>query len=1035
MIERLIDVALRNRLLVLVFMLGVAGWGVLSWRQLPVDSFPDVTPSMVQIFTASPGLSPEDVETLISYPVEISMYGLPGLKRVQSTSIFGLSRVNVYFSEDTDVYFARRLVMERLAKARAEIPGDLGEPQLGPITSGLGRVMMYTLETEPDSDISLTELRELQDWVVKPMMRTVPGVTGVLSLGGYEKQYQVRLDTRALLARDLTVADVRGAITANNKNVGASFINRAGEENVIRGYGWVPPGNAGLDAIRDIVIRAHESTPVTVGDVASVEYGPAIRRGAQIASGAESVGGYVLKLLGSNTSQVLKDANQKLEQINGALPDGVRVKAFYSQKELIDKAVGTVESALLQGAVLVILILYLLLGNLRSTLIVVASLPLSALFAFIAMRYVGLSANLMSLGGLAIGLGMMVDGSVVILENIFRHMENRAEENVSMARLASEAAREVARPIVFASSIIIIVFLPLFTLQGVEGKMFSPMAYTIAFALLGAMIVALVLVPALMTYAFKKDGNYGEPRLVGWLKDRYQPVLDKVMAWPKVVAGAAVLVLVLGVSVFPLLGSEFVPTLREGTLMVRSTLPPAASLDSAIDYAKRIQTVFEEFEPVTGTYSRVGRAEVGGDPESVNVIATTITLKPLGQWSGDYDYEGLQSAMSDAVADRLPGLANNFSQPIQLRTDELLSGIKAQIAISIFGENFGELARIGEQVKRIAQATPGAVDVRMQQQGGKPQIRIRPDREAMARYGLSVDQLFATVETGIGGDAAGQVFEGIKRFDLFVRLREEQRDTVSAIEDLLIRTPAGAVIPLTRVADVERFIGPKMISRSKASRRLFVQLNVRGRDMGGVVTEIRRKVAEQVDMPTGYFVEYGGQFENQQRAMKRLYLVVPVTLALIFLLLYTAFNSLRYAALIYLNVPIATMGGIFALWLSGMYLSVSAAVGFIAVFGVAVLNGVVLVSYINQLRDEGMDVFEAARTGAMRRLRPVLMTALTSMLGLLPLLIADGIGANVQRPLAAVVVGGLITSTLLTLLVIPVVYPWFAGARRDDVEF
>ena len=1035
MIERLIDVALRNRLLVLVFMLGVAGWGVLSWRQLPVDSFPDVTPSMVQIFTASPGLSPEDVETLISYPVEISMYGLPGLKRVQSTSIFGLSRVNVYFSEDTDVYFARRLVMERLAKAGAEIPGDLGEPQLGPITSGLGRVMMYTLETEPDSDISLTELRELQDWVVKPMMRTVPGVTGVLSLGGYEKQYQVRLDTRALLARDLTVADVRGAITANNKNVGASFINRAGEENVIRGYGWVPPGNAGLDAIRDIVIRAHESTPVTVGDVASVEYGPAIRRGAQIASGAESVGGYVLKLLGSNTSQVLKDANQKLEQINGALPDGVRVKAFYSQKELIDKAVGTVESALLQGAVLVILILYLLLGNLRSTLIVVASLPLSALFAFIAMRYVGLSANLMSLGGLAIGLGMMVDGSVVILENIFRHMENRAEENVSMARLASEAAREVARPIVFASSIIIIVFLPLFTLQGVEGKMFSPMAYTIAFALLGAMIVALVLVPALMTYAFKKDGNYGEPRLVGWLKDRYQPVLDKVMAWPKVVAGAAVLVLVLGVSVFPLLGSEFVPTLREGTLMVRSTLPPAASLDSAIGYAKRIQTVFEEFEPVTGTYSRVGRAEVGGDPEPVNVIATTITLKPLGQWSGDYDYEGLQSAMSDAVADRLPGLANNFSQPIQLRTDELLSGIKAQIAISIFGENFGELARIGEQVKRIAQATPGAVDVRMQQQGGKPQIRIRPDREAMARYGLSVDQLFATVETGIGGDAAGQVFEGIKRFDLFVRLREEQRDTVSAIEDLLIRTPAGAVIPLTRVADVERFIGPKMISRSKASRRLFVQLNVRGRDMGGVVTEIRRKVAEQVDMPTGYFVEYGGQFENQQRAMKRLYLVVPVTLALIFLLLYTAFNSLRYAALIYLNVPIATMGGIFALWLSGMYLSVSAAVGFIAVFGVAVLNGVVLVSYINQLRDEGMDVFEAARTGAMRRLRPVLMTALTSMLGLLPLLIADGIGANVQRPLAAVVVGGLITSTLLTLLVIPVVYPWFAGARRDDVEF
>lgn len=1034
MIERLIDAALRNRLLVLVFIAGVAGWGVLSWRQLPIDSFPDVTPTMVQIFTSAPGLSPEDVETLISYPVEISMYGLPGLKRVQSTSIFGLSRVNIYFSDDTDIYFARRLVMERLAEAKAAIPGELGEPQLGPLTSGLGQVMLYTLETEEGNNLSPTELRELQDWIVKPMLRTVPGVTGVLSVGGYEKQYQVTLDMQALLARDLAVADVREAIAANNRNVGASFIKRAGEEHVIRGFGWVPAGEAGLQAIRDIVIRSREGTPVTVADVAEVEYGPAIRRGAKVANGQEAVGGYVLRLLGANTHRILADVRDKVDQINNSLPDGVRINPYYTQSELITRAVGTVESALLQGALLVLVVLYLFLGNLRSTLIVMASVPLSALVAFIGMRYAGLSANLMSLGGLAIAVGMMVDGSVVMLENIFRHIESRRDENLSLTRVTWEASREVARPILFAVSIIVIVFLPLFTLEGVEGKMFSPMAYSICFALLGALLLAFVLVPVLATFAFGGRQAFGEPRLVSWLKAKYEPLLHRALATPRKVVGGAMILFFASLSLFPFLGSEFVPTLREGTLLVRSTLPPAANLDTAIEYAGRIQSVLDDFEPVTGTYSRVGRAEVGGDPEPVNVIATTVTLKPLGKWDSDHDYEGLQSAMAEAVKDKVPGLANNFSQPIQLRTDELLSGIKAQVAISIFGENFDELGRIGEQVKAIAEDTPGAVDVRMQQQGGKPQVVIRPDRKALARYGVSIDELFSTVETGIGGSIAGQVFEGIKRFDLFVRLRESQRGSLSAIRDLSVRTDQGALIPLSRVASVESIIGPKMISRSKASRRLFVQLNVRGRDMGGVVDEIRNRVAGEVDMPPGYFVEYGGQFENQERAMKRLYLVVPITLAMIFLLLFTAFNSLRYATLIFLNVPIAVTGGVFSLWVSGMYLSVPAAVGFIAVFGVAVQNGVVLVSYINQLREQGMALDEAVITGARRRLRPVLMTALTAVLGLIPLLLASGIGANVQRPLAAVVIGGLVTSTLLTLFVIPAVYRWFAGDEiQDDV--
>jgi cobalt-zinc-cadmium resistance protein CzcA len=1028
MIDALVRFALDNRLLVMVAVVGLGLGGYFSFKQLPVDAYPDATPTMVQIFTASEGLSPVDVETLISYPIEISMYGLPNLAKVQSTSIFGLSRVDVYFEDGTDIYFARRLVMERLAQARKDIPPGLGEPQLGPITTGLGRILMYTLEGDQHS---LMEKRTFQDWIVKPQLRTVPGVTGVLSIGGFEKQYQVRLDQNALLARDLTVADVRRALAANNRNVGASFINRGGEEYIIRGYGWVN-ADSGLADIRRIVVAERGGNPVTVGDLAEVEFGAAIRRGAQVANGGESAGGYVFKLIDTNTQEVLEQVDAKIAEINQSLPDGLQIKPFYSQADLVDKAIGTVEKALLEGAVLVLIFLYLFLGNLRSTLIVVASLPLSVLVAFIAMNAVGLSANLMSLGGLAIGIGMMVDGSVVMIENIFRHLEERGdEEGISLRRLVSEAAREVAQPIVFAIGIIIIVFLPLFTLQGVEGKLFSPMAYTISFALLGALVIALTLVPVLVTLAFRKGGVHGEPRLVLWLKRAYRPVRDAVLRAPAVVLGVAVLAFGASLLLFPMLGSEFVPTLREGTFQVRSTLPPGASLDSAIQYGKRIQSVLDDFPEVTGTYSRIGRAEVGGDPEPVNVVATVVTLKPLDAWKSGRDYEGLQSAMAEKVAAEIPGLANNFSQPIQLRTDELLSGVQAQLVASIFGEDLEALANVGRKVEALAKEVPGATDVRMQQQSGKRQIVVKPDRDALARYGIAVDDVLDTLSVGVGGDAAGQVFDGIRRFDIFLRLQADQREHLDQIRQLPLRTADGAVVPMARVADVTLYSGPKKISRSNASRRIYVQMNVRGRDMGSVVEDLRQRIKAEIDMPPGYFVEFGGQFENQQRAMQRLYLVVPVTLGLIFLLLFTAFNSLRYAALIFLNVPFAITGGIFTLWATGLYLSVPAAVGFIAVFGVAVLNGVVLVAYINQLREQGMDIDQAVRTGAEHRLRPVLMTASVAILGLIPLLLANGIGANVQRPLAAVVVGGLITSTLLTLLVLPAVYRWFAEPRRE----
>ena len=1068
MINSIINASLRSRLLVLILIAGLAGTGYWAYQKVPVDSFPNVTPTMVQVFTVSPGLSPVDVETQISYPIEITMYGLPNLARVQSTSIFGLSRVNVYFEDGTDIYFARRLVNERLAKARAQIPPGLGNPQLGPLTTGLGTVMMYELEnTGATANYSLSELRTAQDWIVKPMLRTVPGVTAVLSLGGYVRQYQVQLDMNELLARDLTTGDVRRAIGANNRNIGASYIERGGEEYIVRGFGWIPPGEEGLAAIRNIVIDTNEGIPVYVGDVAEVTYGSAIRRGALISDAknvgavaakrdstarniraastpsantayspprdGESVGGFIKKLMGTNTQQLLQRIEAKIPAINDALPDGMRLVPFYSQGPLIRKAVGTVTGSLLFGAILVLLVLYLFMGDIRSTIIITATVPIAFLIAFIGMWLMGLSANLMTLGALAISIGMIGDGTTVVVENVYRLLEERGgAKNISMTRLVGEATREVGRPVIFATSIIILVFVPLFTLQGVEGKMFTPMAIVITFALLGAMLLAITFAPVASSFLVSsKRARRGEPGVVRWLKARFRPLIRRVTRYPKRVLGVVVALFLVCMALFPFLGSEFVPTLREGTYAVRAVLPPGANLETTMNYTGRLHDTFLQFPEVTTVHSRVGRAEVGGDPEPVNVIFAVVGLKPLEEWSSGRDYEELQTIMAQQLEEKVPGVAANFSQPIQLRTDELLSGVRAQVVVSLYGDDLDTLSEKAQKIATVARTVPGAVDVRAQQQGGKPQVLVRPNRRKLARLGVSVDELLSRVETGIGGSTAGQVFEGIRRYDIFVRLQEGERNQIEQVRQLPIRTAAGAVVPLAQVADVEVFTGPKMISRNQASRRSYVQLNVRGRDMGSVVSDIQKKIQEEVALPAGYYVEYGGQFENQRRAMSRLYVVVPITLGLIFLMLFMSFSSLRYAALIFLNVPFAAIGGIVALFLGGLYLSVPAAVGFIAVFGIAVLNGVVLVDYINQLRAEGQSVTEAIRKGAELRLRPVLMTALTTSLGLLPLLLANDIGSNVQRPLAAVVIGGLFTSTLLTLLVLPTIYPWFAEKKTE----
>jgi len=663
MLEQIIEKVLKNRLTILILVVAVALYGYFSFRDVPIDSFPDVSPTLVQVFTSSPGLSPVDVETQISYPIEISMYGLPKLDRVQSTSIFGLSRVNIYFEEGTDIYFARRLVNERLSQAKNEIPDGLGEPQLGPITTGLGTVLMYEVKNKEGYDHSLMDIRTAQDWIVKPQLRTVPGVTGVLSIGGDVRQFQVKADMNALVSRGLTLDDLEGAINKNNRTVGASFLERGGEEYLVRGYGWIQPDSAGINDIKNVIVSSEEGTPVYVNDVAEVAFGSEIKRGTLVANGEESVGGFVLKLIGTNTQDLLSEIDNKVNAINSALPEGMIMETFYSQGELVEKAVGTVTNALYIGAILVLIVLYFFMGDIRSTLIIISTVPIAFLIAFIGMKWLGISANLMSLGGLAISIGMIGDSATVIVENTYRLLEERKEGNVSLTRIVSEAAREVIRPVFFATSIIIIVFLPLFSLEGVEGKMFKPLAFTITFALFGAIFLALTYIPIISSFILPEKGMDKEPWLVRTLKKWSEPLIEKTSKYPKMVFGAALVLFAGSMAIFPFLGTEFQPTLREGTYAVRSVLPPGANLPTTTEYSKRLQESMLTFPEVESVYSRVGRAEVGGDPEPVNVVFNVVNLKPLDAWEWGRDYEELQTAMAEKLSRDLPGVSSNFSSP------------------------------------------------------------------------------------------------------------------------------------------------------------------------------------------------------------------------------------------------------------------------------------------------------------------------------------------------------------------------------------
>ncbi|PKU26374.1 efflux RND transporter permease subunit [Telmatospirillum siberiense] len=1027
MIDKIIERALAQRLLVILAALGVLAIGIWSMFRLNLDAFPDVTNIQVQVNTQSPGLAAAEVERLITFPVESVMNGLPGVTEVRSTSKTGLSVVTVVFEDRVDTYFARQLVLEKLQTAKERIPNGLGAPELGPITTGLGQVYKYIL-TSPT--LSAMELREINDWQVKVHLRTVPGVTDVLSFGGDVRQYQVQIDPDKLVSYDLTLEDLKKALQANNANAGGWYIEGAQEQLSVRGEGLIRGGGDGLTDIETIVLKSVDGTPVLIRDVANVEYGSEIRQGAISMNGkGEAVMGVVLQLKGANTNSVIGGIHRKLETLQAALPPNVKIEPVYDQSHLIQKAVETVRKALEEAAVLIVVVLFLFLWNLRSALVVLVSIPFSMLTAVIMMRWAGLSANLQSLGGLAIAIGMMVDGSLVMVENIVRHLAEPHYRDQSLAWRVAQAAREVGHPIFFAVLIIIVVFLPLFTLQGVEGKMFSPMAFVIAFAMLGSLIVALTLVPVLASLVLKANEADEDSFLVRSIRRIYQPALAFALRRRRLVVGCALAALLISGGLLTRLGTEFVPELDEGTLSVRVTMNPSISLAESLKIARKMEQKLLRNPDVTYAVSQIGRPELGGDPEAVNNNEIWVGLKPQAEWSSAGSRAEL-IALINKDLEEYPGIAINISQPIATRIDELLSGVKAQIAIKLFGDDLALLEAKGREIEEVVKSVKGAADVQTEQISGESQLVVRVNREELARYGLNVADVMDVVSTAIGGEAVTNVLDGQRRFAVYLRAAEPFRSDPAAIGNLWVINKDGVRVPLSRVSEISLMEGPPSINREDAQRRTVIQANVRNRDMGGFVAEAQAAVAQKVTLPAGYVVTWGGQFENQQRAQRTLMIVVPVCLGLIFLLLYLSFGSVGNALLILLNVPFALIGGIFALWSSGQFLSVPSSVGFIALFGVAVLNGVVMVSYFDQLLRQGRTVAEAVTEGAMLRLRPVLMTATVASLGLIPLLLSSGIGSEVQKPLATVVVGGLVSSTLLTLLVLPALYGWLAEWRE-----
>ena len=1045
----LLGFALRQRVLVIAVALMIAAFGIYALRDLNIDAFPDVTNIQVQVITEAPGRSPLEIERFITIPLEIQMTGLPGLTELRSISKFGLSLITIVFRDDMDIYFARQLVLERVLVAQDVLPAGI-LPVMGPASTGLGEVFRYTVERSasqvagpgaPAPEASraswstapadLQDMRTLQDWVIRPFLKGTIGVTDVNSHGGYVKQYQVLVDPDKLKKYGLTLREVFDSVSRNNSNAGGNILEQYAEKYMIRAVGLIQS----VQDIADIVVKQHMGTPIYIKDVADVQIGHEVRHGAAVKDGkGEVVVGIVLMLRGGNAKRVVDAVKHKITEIyrNNIVPADVRIVPFYDRTELVSAALWTVQRALTEGVILVIIVLFVFLGNIRSALIVTATLILAPLMTFIAMWKVDLSANLMSLGGLAVAIGMMVDASVVIVENVYRHLSEHKTAPIGRAHIILEAAREVARPVVFGIMIIVLVFLPLFTLEGLEGKLFAPMAYTTAFALFASLAISLTLSPVLCSF-FLRGGAEKDNWLLRHIKRGYLPTLRSAIAHPKKVLAASFGALVLSLLLVPFLGTEFIPMLFEGAITPQVLRLPSISLQESIDLELKTQRAVMEFPEVRTTVAEIGRAEIATSPIEANESDQIVNLKPVNQWTtADSPPQFIDQVRTRLM--HIPGITVLMSMPIQERVDELISGIKTQLAVKIFGDDIEVLREKAERAVGILTSIPGAKDIKMEQVAGQQYLTLDIDRRKAARYGINVADIQEIVETAIGGKAATEVFEGPRRFSLLVRFPEATRNTPQAIGNILVSDPSGARIPLEELAKISLVEGPAQISRQDVKRRIVVGLNVVGRDIGGFVDEAQQRLSKDLALPPGYYVKWGGAFENMERAMRRLAIIVPLTILLIFFLLFSTFNSMRYAALIILNLPFALIGGILGLWLSGQYLSVPASVGFITLFGVAVLNGLVLVSYINQLRREGLPLEEALVVGCERRLRPVLMTASLAILGLIPLLIATGVGSEVQRPLAAVVIGGLLSSTALTLIVLPSVYRWFEEKRPEYQE-
>ncbi len=1021
MIERLIRTALEQRLLVLLVVLGLIGGGVAAFRYLPIDAFPDVTSVQVQVITRAPALAPPEIERLVTFPLEIELTNLPGKTELRSVSRFGISVITVVFEDRMDIYFARQLVLERILRARSALPQS-AEPVLGPVSTGLSEVFMYLVEGPTQT---LMDLRTLQDWVIRPMLRAVPGLADVDTLGGFSKQYEVLVDPNRLTSFGLTLRQVQAAIAENNQNAGGSYIEQGDDKLVLYGVGLA---RSAAD-LEQIVVTAHKGTPIYLRDVARVRQGTAIRLGGVTRDGkGEVLEGIAVMLRGGNSREIVLGVKDAVELVNRVLPAGVTLSPFYDRIELIARALTTVERALLEGATVVILVLYLFLRNLRGALVVALTLPLATLATFIIMQQVGLSANLMSLGGLAISLGMIVDAAIVQVENVERHLREQSEGPVPLNTVSERlpvvlrAVLEVRRPSLFGELIIALTFVPLLTLQGMEGKMFVPLAMTVVIALLSSLVLSMTVVPVLAAVLMKPHAAQEGGPVLARGRRLYRRRLEAAIGRTRLVIFVAAGVLVGGAALVPFIGREFVPIMDEGSIVVNLVRLPSIGLSESLKIAGEVERLLLEIPDVRSAISRTGANELGTDPMGMELSDMYILLKPESAWQAQSKIE-IEKQVRRRL-EQVPGIAFGLSQPIAMRVDELVSGVRSQVAVKLFGDDLETLRMKADEIARVLRQVRGMSDLRVEQVSGLYYLKIDIDRARIARYGINVTEITEVIEAVGVGIAAGEVFEGQWRFPIMVRFPDDRRADVETIAALWVTAPDGSRIPLRELADIRIVEGPAQISREHASRRIVIEANVVGRDLVGAVEEAQTGIARLVQLPPGYYLTWGGQFENQQKAMARLAVVVPLVIGLIFLLLYFTFGTLRHAALILLAIPFAMVGGLVALLVGGLYLSVPASVGFIALFGVAVLNGVVKIAYITQLREQGMPLDEAVLTGMVLRLRPILMTACVAALGLTPLLFASGPGSEVQRPLATVVIGGLISSTALTLVLLPVLYRW-----------